>query len=225
MPARVAVYYAPACADPLWQAAAEWLGRDPEANAPVAQPALPGIAAITQDARRYGFHATLKPPFRLRAEATWAALEAAAAQLAGRLTPFDLPRLAVADPHGFLALRETASCPELQALADECIAGLDDFREPPDADELAKRRHGGLSAAEDAMLVRWGYPYAFETWFFHMTITRRLAEEEHARLRPAAEAHFATALVAPRRVYDLCLFTQPDADAPFVLAARLPFGG
>ena len=31
---------------------------------------------------------------------------------------------------------------------------------------------------QDAMLVRWGYPYVFDTWFFHMTLTRRLSDAE-----------------------------------------------
>ena len=32
----------------------------------LAQPEVPGLAAMTADPRRYGFHATIKPPFRLR---------------------------------------------------------------------------------------------------------------------------------------------------------------
>ena len=138
---------------------------------------------------------------------------------------FDLPGLAVADLFGFLALRETAPCPELQALADSCVAGMDHLRAPPDSAELAKRRRGGLSAAQDANLLRWGYPYVFATWFFHMTLTRRLSAEEHARVRPRAEAFFAASLARPRRVADICLFAQPGAGAPFVLAERVPLAG
>ena len=46
-----------------------------------------------------------------------------------------------------------------------------------------------LTARQDAMLVRWGYPYVFDTWFFHMTLTRRLSAEEKRVFMPAAEAH------------------------------------
>src|SRR6185437_15074984 len=49
------------------------------------------------------------------------------------------PTLAVADIHGFLALRETAPCPALQAFADACVEQLDGFRAPPSDAELARR--------------------------------------------------------------------------------------
>ena len=61
------------------------------------------------------------------------------------------------------------------------------------------------------MLVRWGYPYVFGTWFFHMTLTRRLSDAEKAVVLPAAEDWFAPALAVERRVEDICLFTQADA--------------
>ncbi len=222
---RVAFYYAPAEDDPLWAAAADWLGRDPASNAPRPQPELPDIAAITTDARHYAFHATLKPPMRLRAGVTWADVTRTARDIAAAIPAFDLPVLGVADLHGFLALRETTPSPDLQALADACIAGADHLREPPDAAELAKRRGKGLPAAQDANLVRWGYPYVFATWFFHMTLTRRLTLVEAALYRPAATAHFAAALAQPRRVTDLCLFTQAAPEAGFTLAERIPLRG
>jgi putative phosphonate metabolism protein len=222
---RVGVYYAPLANDPLFVAGANWLGRDPETNAMLAQPDLPDMAAITSDPRGYGFHATLKPPMRLAPGATWPDLLGAATMLAARLSPFDLPRLAVADLHGFLALRESEPCAPLQALADACVEHLDAFRAPPGEDELARRRRGGLSAEQDAMLARWGYQYVFSTWFFHMTLTRRLSEAEKAIYRPAAEAYFAEAVRISRRVSEICLFTQPAPGTPFTIAARLPLRG
>lgn len=221
--ARVAVYYAPLPDDPLSLAAATWLGRDPTANAPRPQPALPDIQAITADPRLYGFHATLKPPMRLTGG--WDALLCAADALAARIAPFMLPPLAVSDIHGFLALREAERCPPLQALADACVADLDAFRVPPSEAELAKRRQAGLNPDQDAMLVRWGYPYVFATWFFHMTLTRRLTEAEKAIYRPAARDYFADAITHPRRVQDICLYTQAGPGKPFVIAERLPLRG
>ena len=113
----------------------------------------------------------------------------------------------------------------LQSLADACVARLDEFRAPADEAELARRRKSGLPPAQDANLLRWGYPYVFDTWFFHMTLTRRLTEAEHAIYRPAAEAYFAAALEPPHRVEDICLFTQREPGAPFILAQRLPLRG
>ncbi len=217
---RVAVYYAPAPADPLWRAGCAWLGRDPETAATLPQPPVPDLPALTADPRLYGFHATLKPPMRLAT--SYDLFLEDAARLASTLPAFDLPPLAVADLSGFLALRETRPSPELQALADACVAGLDAHRAPPDEAELTRRRRHGLPPAQEAMLARWGYPHVFETWFFHMTLTRRLSPEERAVVRPAAEAFFASALPAPRLVDALTLFTQAGPGAPFLVAERLP---
>ena len=223
--ARVAVYYAPRPDDPLFAAGASWLGRDPESDAPDPQPDLADIAEVTAEPRLYGFHATLKPPMRLAEGRQWFDVLEVAQALADRTAAFDLPCLSVQDLHGFLALRETVPCAPLQALADACVEHLDPFRAPPSEAELARRRRANLSAEQDAMLTRWGYPYVFSTWFFHMTLTRRLATAEKARFQPAAEAYFSSAVGVPRRVGDICLFTQAAPDAPFVIAERLPLRG
>jgi putative phosphonate metabolism protein len=218
---RVAVYYCPLPDDPLFAAGATWLGRDPQTNVSVQQPSIPYIDAITADARHYGFHATLKPPMRLADGTEWRELVAATRMLAATLPVFDLPPLAVANIDGFIALREMRLSPELQSLADACIEALDPFRAPLTAAELARRRQSPLSPEQDDMLQRWGYPYGFDTWFFHMTLTRRLSPSEHRVWRPRAEAHFASALAEPRRVTDICLFRQAADIEPFAIAARL----
>jgi putative phosphonate metabolism protein len=219
---RIAIYYAPAVDDPLHEAGSTWLGRDTTAGL-LNQPDLPDIAAVTAEARRYGFHATLKPPMRLTAGSGLDDLLTEAASLAASLRPFELPPLAVADLHGFLALRETTPSVELQALADACVAWLDRFRAPADPAELERRRSSGLSLAREANLVRWGYPDVFATWRFHMTLTRRLASAEQTFWQPQAEAHFAAALNQPRMVRELCVFVEKAPDEPFTLAERLSF--
>ena len=224
-PPRVALYYAPEADDPLAVAGAHWLGRDAGSGGALAQPPIGGIAEVTAEPRLYGFHATLKPPMRLADGVSWASVEDAARALADGVAPFDLPPLAVADVHGFLALRETTPCPPLQALADLCVAWLDPFRAPPEAAEVARRRRAGLSVAQAAMLARWGYPYVFGTWFFHLTLTRRLDPAERAGWFAAAERHLAPALAVPRRVGSVCLFTQAGPGIPFRLARRLPLRG
>ena len=91
--------------------------------------------------------------------------------------------------------------------------------------ELARRRRATLTVRQDEMLVRWGYPYVFETWFFHMTLTRRLNAEEKRMFMPAAEAHMARAIALTRRVTDICLFVQPGPGEPFVIEERLKLRG
>jgi len=222
---RIGIYYAPAADDALARAGAAWLGRDAEAGAAVAQPLLVDIAAVTAEARGYGFHATLKPPMRLADGRNWGDVLDGVDALAGRIAPFALPELAVADVHGFLALRETAPCPALQALADQCVAELDYLRAPAGVEEIARRRRSALSPVQDALLLRWGYPYVFGAWFFHMTLTRRLSAVEKNYWQPQAEVFFANAMRQARRVTDLCLFTQSAPGQDFTIAARIALRG
>jgi hypothetical protein len=224
---RYGVYWAPAQHDKLWQAGAAWLGRDPAGAAvwPSVTPRFAQAEEITRAARLYGFHATLKPPMRLHPDVSAADLLDALADVAAGVPPFTLPPLAVTDWHGFLCLRETQASAALQALADAMVAGLDHLRAPMSARELAHRRTAGLSPAQEANLLRWGYPDVFATWFFHMTLTRRLTAPELAVVRPTAEAWFAPALAEPPRVTDVCVFEQPEAGAAFTVAARAKLGG
>ncbi len=218
---RAALYWVPDGDDPLWEAGTRWLGRDPELGIGLAQPAVPGIGALTQAPRRYGFHATLRPPMRLATG--WEAFLESARAVARAAEPFALPALVVADLDGFLALREAAPCPALQALAEACVRGTEAHRLAASADELARRRAAGLSPVQEALLVRWGYPYVMEAWRFHMTLSRRLEAADMARLRPAAEAHFAGALGVARLVTGIAVFTQ-RGEADFLIATRIPFG-
>jgi putative phosphonate metabolism protein len=222
---RIAIYYAPHPDDPLTALGTAWLGRDPVTGGSAKQPELNGIEEITAEPRRYGFHATLKPPMRLAPGRSWAELMRAVRGVATDTAPFELPSLAVHDLRGFLALRETSHCPALQALADVCVEQLDAFRAPPSEVELGRRRRLHLTAEQDAMLRRWGYPYVFGSWFFHMTLTRRLSEAEKAIFLPAAEAYFGPVLQTCREVRDLCVFTQVGPDAPFTIAERVRLRG
>lgn len=225
MTARVALYYAPLPDDPLTRLGSAWLGRDPVTNAPVPQPDIPGILEFTAEPRLYAFHATLKPPMRLADGTTWWDFRGAVRAAAARIAPFDMPPLAVMDLRGFLAIRETKPSAALQAFADACVADLDPFRAPPSEAELSRRRRASLTPEQDAMLQRWGYPYVFGAWLFHMTLTRRLTDTEKTAVLPSATAWFAPALAQPRRVEDVCLFTQSATNAPFVLAERIPLRG
>ncbi|WP_241666769.1 DUF1045 domain-containing protein [Muricoccus nepalensis] len=223
--ARVALYWAPAVDDPLHRLGSAWLGRDAETGAALAQPAIPGLdlPALTADPRRYGLHATLKPPFHLTGG--YAAMRADAEALAAELAPFDLPPLEVASLDGFLALREAAPCPALHAMADACVRRLDAHRRPPDMAEIIRRRPERLSPAGRENLRLWGYPGVFGEWRFHVTLTHRLTPGQEALVRPVATDMLGEAASRPRRVAELCLFTQAAPGEPFLVAERLPLGG
>lgn len=216
---RYAIYYVPTADDPLWDFANRWLGRDPETGS-----VFDCDASVVADPRRYGFHATLKPPFALAPGKSEAELVAALVDFARRTAPFDVPDMRVAKLGRFLAIVPGTHSPALHALADACVLDFDSFRAPADEAELAKRRTGGLSAREDEHLVRWGYPYVFDTFRFHMTLSGRLDDTTATRLEAELAAATSDMLKRPLAVREIALFTEPEAGADFVLTRRLPLG-
>ena len=224
-PYRIALYYAPETHDPLHQRASTWLGRDAVSGAELSQPVIAGvdIAEVTADARGYGFHATLKPPFRVQGDIQ-AALQAAQ-DFAARTAPFALPPLQITDLDGFLALREAEPCPPLQALADGAVTALDPHRAPATEAEIARRKPEKLSPRQREYLEAWGYPYVFAEWRFHMTLTRRLTPAEKAIILPAVTDALGDAPAVARTVTDICIFAQAAQGAPFTILERLKLRG
>jgi putative phosphonate metabolism protein len=224
-PYRIALYYAPEAHDPLHERASAWLGRDAVSGAILPQNLVQGvdIQEITADARGYGFHATLKPPFRMQGDVQ-AALQTAR-DFAARTAPFTLPPLYIADLDGFLALREAAPCPALQALADRCVTALDAHRAPATEAEIARRKPEKLSPRQREYLAAWGYPYVFAEWRFHMTLTRRLTPAEKAIILPAVTEALGDAPALTRSVSDICIFAQAAPGAPFTILERLMLRG
>ncbi|MGE0714066.1 MAG: DUF1045 domain-containing protein [Alphaproteobacteria bacterium] len=230
MTVRYAIYWAPPPTSPLARFAAAWLGRDPEGGSPDARPAIDGLteselSELTSEPARYGFHGTLKPPFRLADGRTKAELCAAVASFAAARAPFSAPPLALKAIGSFIALVPNAPSPDLDRLAADCVADLDGFRAPAGQEEIARRRRAKLTDRQDALLLRWGYPYVMEEFRFHLTLTGRLPPELRESVPAALTPLVAPFTDAPLRVEDLTLFVQPDADAPFVVARRFPLLG
>ncbi len=218
---RFAIYYAPEPPSLLHQLGSQWLGRDAFSGGACAQPNAIDLVEITAEPRRYGFHATLKPPFALKERYSASALEAAVAMLADDLQRFEVT-LALRQIDGFLALSPAGSSEEVDQLASACVRDLDGFRQQASVEELAKRRAAGLSPRQDQNLERWGYPYVFEEFRFHMTLSRRLGPAELQHVLPVAEDHFASVLERSITIDALTLFVEPQHGAPFEVHRRFP---
>jgi hypothetical protein len=225
--ARYALYFAPAAHHPLWTAGCRWLGRDPESGA------SDGGGAHRAGPRRYGFHATLKPPFALREGLSRSQLLAAVSHFVDERTPFAMPALHVATLGDFLALRPleagaTATGQPLRDLADDCVRLFDEFRRPASADETVRRQAAALDGPRRENVARWGYAHVFEQWRFHMTLSDPLpADTQGERLRDdlldAARREFAAALASPLRCDGVALFVEDAPGADFRLARRFDF--
>ena len=221
---RYAIYFAPDLPG-LGRAAAAWLGRDAETGRAVAQPPVAGIAAATEAPRRYGFHATVKAPFRLAPGYQPDDLAETLSRAARDLPPLLLDGLAVETLGGrFVALRPQGDEAALGALCAGIVSGFDRFRAPALPQDIARRRPAGLTDRQRALLDLWGYPYVMDEFRFHMTLTGDLPGDEVARLRAAAADWFAPHLPRPFAVNRLCLFGE-DAGGLFHQLSSCPLSG
>ena len=226
---RYAIYFTPRQDEPLARIAANWLGRDPfgAATRPVeavGELSAAEVAFHTASARRYGFHATLKAPFRLAPNETEASLRAALDTFAEVTPPVIMPHLVVGQIDGFFALVPEAPLPALNAFAGEVVRAFDAFRAPLTEAEIERRSPDSLKPDEFRNLCQWGYPYVFETFRFHMTLSGRVGPQESPRLRAAIDSLFADVLQRPVTLDALTLFVETEPGAPFMVLSHHALG-
>ena len=225
MSPRYAVYFSPDRHSPWRSFGAHWLGRDEHDSGVFAQPLVEGISPgelerITQEPRRYGFHATLKAPFRLAAGHNETTLVSRLGALALKLKPVALSPLKVTMVGDFVALTSHAAGDQppvdLLALAAACVTEIDDLRAPLTQQELARRRSTELDARQTELLNLYGYPHVLEHFRFHMTLTgpveASIAQQVMRAVAPKiAQLNADTPLWLDR----LCLFVERKPGAPF----------
>ncbi|MCR9085980.1 MAG: DUF1045 domain-containing protein [Rhodobacteraceae bacterium] len=224
---RYGVYYLPD-EDALADFGAAWLGWDIARGRDAAHPDIPGlpadIATLTETPRRYGFHATLKPPFHLAEGEDDDSLDAAIAGLCRGLPPAQCDGLMLARLAGFVALVPAGEDTWINALAADVVRGLDEFRAPPSEAELTRRRKSRLSDRQAANLAAWGYPHVMDDFRFHMTLTGRLSDDDGAAVETTLRPLLAPLLPVPFRIEHLALVGE-DADFRFHLIHRYELKG
>jgi putative phosphonate metabolism protein len=231
LPYRCAVYFVPDVHGDWWQAGSQWLGRCAAGGAVYPPPHIPGVTpnefqTLTEDPRRYGWHATLKAPFTLAAGQSLDDLRSAMRALASRWPAFDLPPLRVSDLGGFLALRPEGELAQLNAMAAACVQELHPLAKPLTDAELARRRQALLTPEQDRLMLAWGYPWVLEHFQFHLSLSGPLgkcAPEVKAALLQAAQARFETLPMC--RFAHIALFTEPQAGADFELLETIDLHG
>lgn len=224
---RFALYYAPPRDSAWWQRGCAWLGRDPESGDALAPPQPVELerplAALTVAPARYGWHGTLVPPFRLADGVTPQALVAATQAWAERRARFDVAAEA-ATLGRFVAVRaaDDAGAQALQQLAGDALRALGSLRAAQTPAELAKRLDAPLTPRQRAYVETWGYPYVFDEFRFHMTLSDSLADAPTlAALMHAWNAQMRDA--GPLPVQGVAIYVEPQPGAPFELWQRVDF--
>lgn len=224
---RYAIYWAPE-PGPLADLAAGWLGWDAAAGRETRHPDLPGlprpVADLTETPRKYGFHGTLKAPFRLAEGRTATELQAAVAALCARTAPVALDGMRLARLGNFLALVPDGDASALGALAARLVAELDGFRAPLTAADLARRGADRLPPHKRALLERWGYPHVMEEFRFHLTLSGAFDAAILDAVRDRLAPLFAPLLPRPFPIGSVCLFGEAQ-DGRFHLLHRYALTG
>jgi len=227
MTERFGIYFAPSSSSNLWERAGTWLGRDAFTgdlfDGPVAGLERARLLNLTQSANRYGFHATIKAPMALAEGATETELRAQLASFSSRHYPIELGKPRVASIGGFLALVVEPN-EQLQNFAAHVVEDFDVFRAPMSVRDRAARLGKGLTERQIELLDAYGYPYVFEEFAFHMTLTDRLSEEDQADVFEAAATWFAPALEENLMLDRLCLFHEAKSGTPFRRIADFKLG-
>ena len=221
---RFAIYYAPESNSLLHQLGSHWLGHDALTGAALDQPGEGLLIGKTEAAKRYGFHATLKAPFHLRHGKFEQHVKQEARQLATVLNPVTIDRLTVCEIEGFLALVPETQSAEIDSFAAACVRSFDHLRKETDAGELARRHEAGLTLRQSQQIADWGYPYVFEDFRFHITLTKKLHGEDLRSAKVLAENHFAAVNGKPLTINNISIFAEPDGGGQFQIIEQLSIG-
>lgn len=226
---RYAINFTPSAADPLTIAASQWLGRNAFSGEAMELPfirelGLHEIAFNTAVPRRYGFHGTLKPPFRLVEGVSEAMLLRQMMHFTGQYQPISLPPLEVVRLGNRFALAPSIPCAELTHLAAAVVMHFDSFRAPMSEAELERVDTERLSVSQFANLHRFGHPHVMDEFRFHMTLTGPVGAAEIPRFEAVLKRYFEPILQRRQHLANLALFVETEPGAPFLVHSLHPLG-
>jgi putative phosphonate metabolism protein len=222
---RYALYYASAPHSELDRFGAHLLGYDAFRGETLPFPdgieqMLPDWRDLTQDPRKYGFHATLKAPMVLADGKSEAELVTACAEFAAMPRPIPMIKPVVSSIGDFIAIVPSQPSAELQELAADAVSRFDGFRAPLTAKDRARRNPDRLPPRQRDYLERWGYPYVMEEFRFHMTLTGRLPAERRETVLAILRQRFAALDMNSLAVDRLALFKQNDPSFRFQIVQQ-----
>jgi putative phosphonate metabolism protein len=225
---RYAIYFVPGEASALYRFGASVLGYDCYSGRDVAfmdGVQSPNWPAIVREPRLYGFHATLKAPFHLATSLTEEDLAEACTEFGHKHAPVMAGALAVRELGSFIALVPETPRPRLNRFADACVGAFDRFRAPQTEQERERRSAAGLTPRQIKNLDRWGYPYVFADFRFHMTLSGSLDPmQKPSALRLISEKFEQKIGVKAVTIDQIVIARQAHALAPFLVVHRVSLG-
>lgn len=217
---RYAIYYIPDL--PLFQIGSDWLGWNSITGQETTLSA--DHLRITDRPRKYGFHATVKPPFSLASNSTQGDLQDAFQTFCATVSPATGGTLKISRLGRFLAMTQDVQSNEVTELAASTVSHFDKFRAPLSDQDIAKRRQRRLTPEQDALMLRWGYPYVMQEFKFHMTLTGPLQNDEIDAIEHDANKRFREFLGQPLKIASLALLGEDSDSGRFHVVDKLSLG-
>lgn len=217
---RYAIFYVPEQGSLFNLAGSSWLGRDAYDGGTFAQPNVGElkpwqVAERTLNARRYGFHATLKAPAPLADHVTETDYVSAVAEFC-KITPaVVLPNVEVRAFSSIFAIVPEARFAPLNELEKNIVMHFEPWRGGLNSEAMENRRLGKLTERQITNLERWGYAHCLDEFKFHMTLSDRIPEAEQPAFVAAMIKHFAEFDNATLSIDRLGIFVEVEPGAPF----------
>lgn len=219
---RFAIYFIPKTGSSLQKFGDKWLD--------IVQPnAFPSKDKIKRTnwikiPKKYGFHGTLKAPFRLRSDKNLDDLIISSKNICKSIKPFSLSGLKLSIIENALALTLINNSSSMSALSNQFVIQLDKFRAPLSKEEISVKRSRNLTAKQDYNLLHWGYPYVMEQFYFHLTLTNTLDEENLNLAKEILREELTEDCLAPQTVDEVGLVGE-QINGDFKIITRLSLTG
>ena len=119
---------------------------------------------------KYGFHATLKAPFRLKRNVKTKNFYDVISHIAAQHSRFKIKGLKIVYSKKFTFITSRKPNKLLRNLENDLVKHLDTFRAELNKTEIKKRIPDSLTFKQNKYLKEWGYPFVFDQFKFHMTL-------------------------------------------------------
>jgi len=179
---RYAIYYAPPKESNLEEFGRYWFGWDPINAKSINNKQrinylngfgiknLKNIDKNVLIAKKYGFHGTLIPPFKLNKNYSTNTLFKKTEEIAKKLKKFKFYKFKLKKINNFYAFVQNKKNNNINKLSNRLVRELFKFRSPLTKKEIDRRNPSKLSKLQLNILYKWGYPYLMSEFNFHMTL-------------------------------------------------------
>ena len=224
---RYAIYYAPIENPELDLFGKCWLGWDPYKGVETTKsdlsklPSFKKFSSLVLTPKQYGFHGTIKAPFRLKNEYTYNDLENKVREISKQIHSFYFDQLIIKKLGNFIGLIPTNNL-KINAVSNKFVEELDYLRDELSESEIKKRKPHKLTSNQKQMLFKWGYPYVFNEFKFHLTLTGKLRIEEIDNVYKYLQTILKSVNLRKIHFKSICIFGQ-KTDEKFYFIKKINF--